>query len=147
MKEKRATVERIREFNRFYTVRIGTLNQKFLDSDYSVTETRILFELITRGVCSASELVEELHVDKGYLSRILKNFLEKGLIQKSVSDRDRRAHLIRLTELGQETTRDLIGRTDRQIGELVSELNEAQCREICMAMDVITQYLSPKGGK
>lgn len=142
MEKKKEIIERIREFNRFYTVLIGTLNTRFLGSDYSVTETRILFELISHGDCNAKDIITDLHIDKSYMSRIIKSFENKGLITKKVSEKDRRAYIIHLTDRGIEETQTLISRTNLQIGELISNLELDECNEICQAMDLITDYLS-----
>lgn len=142
MDNKKDVVERIREFNRFYTVLIGTLNTHFLDSEYSVTETRILFELTTHENCNAKNLIKNLHIDKSYMSRIIKSFEKKKLITKKISEQDHRAYTIRLTNKGKKEVTALIDRTNYQIGELISDLNLEECKKICMAMDLITDYLS-----
>lgn len=142
MNGKKEAVERIRQFNRFYTVLIGTLDRNFLGCAYSVTETRILFELRSNENCSAKEIAEKLHIDKSYMSRIMKAFEKKGLIAREVSTQDRRAQVIRLTPKGESEVKLLIGLTNTQIGGLISNLNEEECQKICEAMDLITEYLS-----
>lgn len=135
-------IHRIREFNRFYTVLTGLLDRNFLDSGYSVTETRILFELKSREDCSANELVESLHIDKSYLSRILKGFEGKGLLARHASRKDARSLELRLTETGENVTERLIDASDEQISRLLKPLSEAECLELCEAMDRITGYLT-----
>ncbi len=78
MDNKTETVYKIREFNRFYTVLLGLLDRNFLNSEYSVTEIRILFELENNDGCSAVDLIEKLYIDKGYLSRLIKGFIVRG---------------------------------------------------------------------
>lgn len=142
MKDKDNVVARIREFNRFYTTLIGVLNKKFLGSDYSLTETRILFELNSNNDCKANDLVNSLHIDKSYMSRIMKSFEKKGLIEKQGAVDDKRANIITLTEYGKTVIGDLIAATDKQISELISSLTEEECYGVVSAMDDITQYLS-----
>lgn len=142
MDGKKEFVERIREFNRFYTVLIGSLNVHFLDSEYSVTETKILFELIANKECNAKSIAKNLHIDKSYMSRIIKSFEKKELIMKCVSEVDHREHIIRLTNKGKEEVTSLINMTNMQIGALISDLNMEECKKMCMAMDLITDYLS-----
>ncbi len=137
-------VERIREFNRFYTVLIGTLNRHFLGSEFSVTETRVLFEIATLEKCNANTMAEKLKMDKSYMSRILKSFEKRELIQKNISAQDGRVHVIRLTNQGANAVNNLIEKTNRQIWGLISNLNAEECGEICAAMDLITNYLSGK---
>lgn len=142
MDDKTEVIARIRAFNRFYTVMLGMLDRNFLSSPYSVTETRTLFEISAHAPCSANFLTETLHVDKSYISRILKSFQRQGLVTKCVSPTDGRAYLIQLTDQGQHEVEQLIQSTNCQIGVLIQALNENQCRELCHAMDTITKYLS-----
>jgi DNA-binding MarR family transcriptional regulator len=80
----------IRYFNRFYTKRIGVLEEGLLKSTFSLTEVRVLYELAHRDNLAASMLRKELGLDAGYLSRILQDFQKRGLIAKSQSKSDGR---------------------------------------------------------
>ena len=71
MSEYKKIIDTIRKFNRFYTVNMGFLNSNYLDSSYSVAETRILFEIKMNESCTQSDIVKILHIDKSYLSRIV----------------------------------------------------------------------------
>ncbi len=83
-------VEAVRRFNRFYTRQIGLLQEKLLRSPFSLTEARLIYELAHRKTAIAKELVEELGVDTGYLSRTLEGLKEKGLLKKEQSKTDGR---------------------------------------------------------
>lgn len=141
MKSKITTIHRIREFNRFYTVLIGSLNRNYLGSEFTVAETRILFELISSDACVAIDLVNRLHIDKSYMSRIIKSFERKGLVEKKVSSDNKRFNIITLTEKGRKTVNELISVTNHQIADIIEPLTQAQCNEIVAAMDTITKYL------
>ena len=141
MENKIETIERVREFNRFYTVIIGILNRNFLGTDYSVTETRILFELQSNPKSTANSLIDKLQIDKGYMSRILKSFEKKGFITKQVASEDKRSYLIQLTQKGNDKVDELIKVTNRQIEGLVEPLTTGECNEMIEAMDIITKYL------
>ncbi|MDT3499138.1 MarR family transcriptional regulator, partial [Bacillus toyonensis] len=84
----------IRQFNRFYTKVLGLFNNQILDTDYSLTETRILFEISERTECIANNLVQELNIDRSYMSRILRRFEKEGLIEKRSSIKDSRKNLL-----------------------------------------------------
>ncbi|WP_434041641.1 MULTISPECIES: MarR family transcriptional regulator [Sorangium] len=85
MGEMRCVDERIdavRAFNRFYTQKIGVLGAGLLDSKYTLTEVRVLHEIANREGPLASDLVRELGLDAGYLSRILAAFQQRGWIRR-----------------------------------------------------------------
>src|SRR6476620_6155053 len=80
MDEMDARVAAMRRFNRFYTRRVGVLGEGHLQSQYSLTEVRVLYEVAHQERITASELGERLALDAGYLSRILGRFQERGLV-------------------------------------------------------------------
>ncbi|HWX72996.1 MAG TPA: helix-turn-helix domain-containing protein, partial [Xanthobacteraceae bacterium] len=87
-------VAAVRRFNRFYTRQIGVLRKTFLDSPYSLAEARVLYEIASSVAPTASAIGRTLDLDAGYLSRVLRNFEKRGLIQRRVSASDaRQSHL------------------------------------------------------
>lgn len=145
MEERTAVVDQIRAFNRFYTVLQGFLDRNYLDSGYSVTETRILFELKQSPQSSASRLIETLHLDKGYISRLIRSLEQKDLLERQVSAGDGRALLIRLTPEGERETDRLIEITNRKIGQLIQPLSAEDCNSLCAAMQTIMEQFSMEG--
>lgn len=135
------TINEIRKFNRFYTVNMGFLDSEYLDTAYSIAETRILFELKSCDKCIQSELAKILHIDKSYLSRIIKRFYKNGLIEKDKSDEDKRATYISLTEKGCMETERLINLTNIQIETKLNKLNSDECNKLCDAIDTIISIL------
>src|SRR5438552_19005774 len=83
-------VERVRAFNRFYTRRIGVLHEGLLHTPFTLTESRMLWELAHRGTSTATELARALDLDAGYLSRLLRGFDERGLLKSNRSSEDAR---------------------------------------------------------
>ncbi len=145
MEESLKYVNRIREFNRFYTVLLGIVDRKYLD-DYSLAESRILYELYSSPGCSAVSISEKLRIDKGYMSRMVKKFIDGGLLDRRPSESDGRYYQLYLTDLGQSEAKGLIAKSNAQIEALIQGYDSDVCDEIYQAMDVITKYLG-KGGE
>lgn len=135
------TINEIRKFNRFYTVSMGFLDAGYLDTEYSIVETRILFEIKMHKKCIQSDIVKTLHIDKSYLSRLMKRFYKNGLIEKVKSEEDKRATYILLTEKGSAETERLIELTNNQIRAKISNLTSHECNELCDAINAVISIL------
>jgi DNA-binding MarR family transcriptional regulator/predicted GNAT family acetyltransferase len=136
-----ATVTALRRFTRFYTGRMGVLREGLLDSTFSLTEARVLYELANRDRPTSRDLVRDLDIDAGYLSRILKRFEQQGLLQKSRSSHDgRHAHLA-LTDNGREAFLPLNAASGDKACELLAPLSEADRQRLVEAMALIESLL------
>ncbi|EJV83926.1 MarR family winged helix-turn-helix transcriptional regulator [Bacillus mycoides] len=131
----------IRQFNRFYTKVLGLFNNQILDTDYSLTETRILFEISERTECIANNLVQELNIDRSYMSRILRRFEKEELIEKRSSIKDSRKNLLFLTKKGEELLDIIHIQSDEQINQLLNGLSDSEINEICISMLIIKEKL------
>ncbi|WP_201863703.1 bifunctional helix-turn-helix transcriptional regulator/GNAT family N-acetyltransferase [Microvirga soli] len=134
-------VQRVRQFNRFYTRQIGLLNEGLLDSEYALTEVRVLYELAHRGPMTAAVLGQELGLDPGYLSRILKKFESRDLLRKSRSGEDRRQVFLSLTDVGQAAFAPLNRASADQIGAMLSKLLSAEQERLVQAMAVVERLI------
>ncbi|QEX14776.1 GNAT family N-acetyltransferase [Hypericibacter terrae] len=134
-------VEAVRRFNRFYTRKIGVLGAGLLDSPYSLTQARVLYELAHRERPTASDLVRDLGLDPGYLSRILRGFENEGLLARVASADDARQRRLTLTALGRRTFAGLERTTRQQIAALLEPLPEPQQTRLERAMDQIEGVL------
>jgi DNA-binding MarR family transcriptional regulator/N-acetylglutamate synthase-like GNAT family acetyltransferase len=134
-------VEVVRRFNRFWTRRIGALQHGYLESPFSLTEVRVLYELAHREEVTASELGKELGLDAGYLSRILRGFEGRGLIVKEPSGFDGRRRLLSLTEAGREAFLPLQARTREEVGTMLDGLSEENRKRLVGAMMAIEGLL------
>lgn len=138
------TINKIREFNRFYTVNMGFLNSDYLDSNYSIAETRILFEIKLHETCIQSDIVKTLHIDKSYLSRLIQRLCNKGLVMKVKSDGDKRTAGVVLTASGKQETERLIYLTNNRIASQIESLSFDNCDKLCSALDTIISILDMK---
>jgi DNA-binding MarR family transcriptional regulator/GNAT superfamily N-acetyltransferase len=134
----------VRRFNRFWTRRIGVLREGYLESPFSLTEVRVLYELAYREDTTASELGKELGLDTGYLSRILRGFEERGLIAKKPSETDGRRSLLRLTEGGREAFVPLDARSREDVGAMLDDLSVVEQDRLVGAMHTIERLLGAR---
>jgi DNA-binding MarR family transcriptional regulator/N-acetylglutamate synthase-like GNAT family acetyltransferase len=139
-----AHVEAMRRFNRFYTQQIGVLHEGLLRSPYSLTEVRVLYEISLREEPTAAELCRDLDLDAGYLSRILREFTRKGLVEKRPSKRDGRQSLLRLTKKGQKEFATLNARQDEEVGAMLDKLAPEDQTRLINAMRTIHASLGPE---
>jgi DNA-binding MarR family transcriptional regulator/GNAT superfamily N-acetyltransferase len=112
----------VRRFNRFYTQRIGVLQEGWVKSPFSLAEARVLYELMHRDRPTASELAKDLGLDAGYLSRILRGFETRGLIVKATSDRDGRQSLLSITERGRQRFAPVETHTNDEVAAMLDGL-------------------------
>jgi DNA-binding MarR family transcriptional regulator/GNAT superfamily N-acetyltransferase len=131
----------VRRFNRFWTRQIGVLREGYLESRFSLTEVRVLYELAHREETTASELGEELGLDAGYLSRILRGFEKDGLIHKRPSEADGRRRLLRLTGRGRGAFAPLDARSRDEIGAMLGGMSVAGQERLVGAMRTIEGLL------
>lgn len=134
-------IEAVRRFSRFYSRQIGMLSEGLLDSSYSLTEARVIYELAHHGETSATELRGLLGLDAGYLSRILAKLGRAGLIDKERSAADGRRSILRLSAAGQEVFAMLNGRSRNQIAELLGPLSEMDRETLVTAMGTVERLL------
>src|SRR5579864_8688205 len=95
-------ISAVRSFNRFYTRQLGVLGQRLLESPFSLSEARVLYELAHRDGTAAKEIGSELDLDAGYLSRIVQKFADGGLVARKPLPTDRRQYQLGLTAKGRQ---------------------------------------------
>ena len=144
MENSNSKIKAIRHFNRFYTRQIGLLNQGLLDSPYSLTEARVIYELAQKETCTATELGSELNLDMGYLSRILSSFQKNGLLQKEPAPRDKRQSLLRLSPSGQQAFTMLNERSSQEINNMLNALSAPEQQRLVKAMRTVEALLDPQ---
>ncbi len=131
----------VRRFSRHYTRVIGVLQEGLLQSAFSLTEARVLYELAHQPGVTATALGRELGVDAGYLSRILAGFADRGLLERRADAADRRQSRLRLTAAGEAAFAPLDARSRAEVTALLAALPEAAQRELVAAMSRIERLL------
>ena len=127
-------IDKIRSFNRFYTNVIGLLDQYYLESPFSLTEGRILYEICNTEDCSAKKIREQIVIDEGYLSRVLDNFVKQGLIKKTRSSNDGRLWIIVPTEKGRGEFARLNDNSNLLIVQMIEKLSKEEQADLLKKM-------------
>jgi DNA-binding MarR family transcriptional regulator/GNAT superfamily N-acetyltransferase len=136
-------IEGVRRFSRFYTRRIGLLQEGLLGSPFSLAEARVIWELAHREAATATGLGADLGLDAGYLSRILRSLEAGGLIERRRSPQDGRQSLISLTGEGRDAFAGLDARSSAQIKGLLDRLPSRDQDRLVDAMGTIEGLLEP----
>ena len=134
-------VAAVRRFNRFFTRTAGVLDEGHLGSRFSLTEVRVLYELARTGTTSAGQLVRDLGLDEGYVSRILQRLGKLGFVRRSRSDSDARVTSLSLTDRGRKAFEPLDARADAAIAKLLSPVPPVARKEAVDAMQRIQAAL------
>lgn len=131
----------IRHFNRFYTRQIGVLREGLLQTQFSLSEVRILYEIANRKQPSAAELARDLAIDPGYLSRILRGFAIRGLVEKSSDARDHRQNRLALTAKGAEAFAGLNERQNQEVASMLKGIPSSEIERLLKSMRSIESVL------
>jgi DNA-binding MarR family transcriptional regulator/GNAT superfamily N-acetyltransferase len=137
-------IEAVRRFNRFYTKQIGVLHERLLRSPFPLTEARVIYELAHHEKTTATALGNELGLDAGYLSRLLRSFKKRALIHKQPSQKDGRQTFLSLTERGQQAFAMLNARSRNEIGAMLEDFSEGDLNRLVKAMQTIGELLGAK---
>lgn len=136
-----ARIAAVRRFTRFYTRKIGVLDQRLLKSPFSLSEGRVLYELAHRRSSTARDLGEWLGIDAGYLSRMLKGFTRRGLVRRTRSAADARERQIEITPAGRKAFAPLERRSHAEVGSMLAPLSDEEQRRLADAMGAIESIL------
>jgi DNA-binding MarR family transcriptional regulator/predicted N-acetyltransferase YhbS len=134
--------EAVRHFNRFYTQRIGILNDRRMWSSFSLTQVRVLYELAQRDGATATQLARDLGVDQGYMSRILRGFERLGYLKRTRSADDARKSHLALTALGRSEFAPLNAQAHAEVADMLADRPETGQVKLLAAMRTIERVLS-----
>jgi DNA-binding MarR family transcriptional regulator/N-acetylglutamate synthase-like GNAT family acetyltransferase len=139
-------IAEVRAFNRFYTSKLGVLDQQLLKSPFSLSEARVLYELAHREDPAAKEIGIELGLDPGYLSRILQNFEEKALLTRKPLPADRRQFRLSLTAKGRQAFARLDRSSQDDVAGMLDQLPAGARERLVQAMATIQRLLGASAG-
>ena len=138
----RLRIASIRKFNRFYTNILGLLDRYILNSTFSISEIRILYEIGQCKQCTAKDLVSAINIDPGYLSRMLAGFEKQGFLSRKQSQTDGRYYHLSLTEKGEEILFDMSTQSDQQVMSLLKNIPLDQQNTLVSNMASIESILT-----
>jgi len=135
-------ISAVREFNRFYTARLGLLRKKHLDGEFSLTEARILYEISTHPSTTASALRSTLQLDAGYISRLLTALTRRRLVRQTPSQRDSREKQLTLTTFGEKAVARLNALSTKQLEEMLADLSDSDRKTLAASLQKVRLILS-----
>jgi DNA-binding MarR family transcriptional regulator/N-acetylglutamate synthase-like GNAT family acetyltransferase len=141
LSDEETRISAVRAFNRFYTRQLGVLGQRLLESPFSLSEARVLYELAHRDSVAAKEIGIELDLDAGYLSRIVQKFDDDGLISRKPLPADRRQYQLTLTTRGRQAFAKLDRSSHQDVAKMLRSLSETDRRRLTAAMATIEELL------
>jgi GNAT superfamily N-acetyltransferase/DNA-binding MarR family transcriptional regulator len=130
-------IEAVRDFNRFYTARMGLTKGRYLGTGHPLAEARVLYEL-GQGTTETAQLKTRLDIDPGQLSRLITRLESQGLLEKRTNGR---AQQLELTEQGRATYERLNARSAEEIGRILDGLRDAH--EVVQAMRELKTAIEP----
>ena len=139
-----ARISAVRAFNRFYTRQLGLLGQRLLESPFSLSEARVLYELSRRDSVAAKEIGAELDLDPGYLSRIVQKFADEGLISRKPLPEDRRQQQLKLTAKGRQAFARLDRSSQEEVARTLRRMSEGEQRRLTAAMATVENLLGSR---
>lgn len=139
------SIQQVRGFNRFYTRRIGLLREGLLDTPFSLTQARVLYEIAHRPGTRSADLAADLGLDPAYLSRLLASFERRKLVTRAQSADDRRVNHLRLTAQGRAAFARLDALSRKEAGDMLASLPEGEQQRLTDSMAAIQRLLAPEG--
>ena len=137
-------IDAIRRFNRFYTRRIGALQQGYMGSAFPRPLARVVYELGQRGACRARELAAELDLDLGYLSRLIQGLKRQGVVQGEAAKEDARRVRLTLTAKGRRSFQQLDARSRELVAGMLGRLAAPEQARLIGAMQAVESVLEPR---
>jgi DNA-binding MarR family transcriptional regulator/GNAT superfamily N-acetyltransferase len=140
-------VAAVRGFSRFYTRKLGIIEPKLLHSPFTLQEARMIYELAHRQDCTATDLVRDLDLDAGFVSRTLAALQRRQIVTRKPSKTDKRVNEVALTAKGRAASADLESRSRSEVAALLTQMDGNRRAAVVRAMTTIEQSLEPPAAK
>jgi DNA-binding MarR family transcriptional regulator/N-acetylglutamate synthase-like GNAT family acetyltransferase len=137
-------IEKIRKFNRFYANVLGKIDQEIYNQPFQLTEARVITEIYYKKGSTATEVRENLGIDRGYISRIIQRLEDENIIIKKQSTEDKRQYSLFLTEYGEKIYMDLVEKANRGVDQMIQNLPENDLIKLVASMEKIESIYSEK---
>ncbi|HEY4289177.1 MAG TPA: MarR family winged helix-turn-helix transcriptional regulator [Puia sp.] len=135
-------INKIRAFNRFYTEVIGVTNNHILESNYSLTEVRTMYEIYHNPGITAREIKEILKMDEGYLSHLIAKLVKKNIIKRTQTKGDNRIFSLALTQTGENTFLKLNQLSSDAVAKTIQHLTKSEQIELIQSLDKIKKLIT-----
>jgi len=135
-------VNNIREFNRFYTSIIGVVDGQILESPYSLTEVRVMYEIYYGENITVRKLRNILKLDEGYLSRLITSLQKRKLLTKNKSKDDNRVYELQLTSKGKKEYLELDDKSSKLVEKMIVHLTDTERKALVNKMNEIRNFLN-----
>ncbi|WP_221563027.1 helix-turn-helix domain-containing GNAT family N-acetyltransferase [Alkalihalobacillus sp. TS-13] len=140
-------VEKIRKFNRYYANVLGKIDQEIYNQPFPLTEARVITEINYRNDCTATEVRENLGIDRGYMSRIVQRFEDEKIIEKKQSTVDKRQYSLYLTEYGKKIYDELVDHANRGVSKMIQPLSDSELSKLVASMDTIESIYTERSAQ
>jgi len=137
-------IDAVRSFNRFYTRQIGVLDEGLLDSPFTLTQARVLFELAQARGVTAREICSMLGLDAGYLSRIVQDFEKRGLITRQRKRDDARHIALALTVAGRKAFKTLDRSSHKATARMLARLRASDRQRLLASLHEVRETLASR---
>jgi len=135
----------MRAFNRFYTERIGALDESHEGLAITIAESRCLFTIRRLGTPEVGAIADSLGLDLGYVSRLVSRLERAGRAERTPDDHDRRRRVVTLTRAGEDLLTEVEQRSNARMDSLTAHLRRNEKDELMTAMDSIRRLLDRQG--
>lgn len=135
-------VEKIRKFNRFYANVLGNLDQEIYNQPFSLSEARVMAEINDRNGCTATDIRENLGIDRGYMSRMVQRLENENIIIKKQQKEDKRQHTLFLTDYGKGIHNELVVSANIGVTKIVEHLSKSDLSKLLTSMEMIKSIYS-----